>query len=69
VWLTLYGIGFVLSLLPASVPSPDRALAKLPDILRGYYDTRVAYQLVLGSLGVSFVIALVGMFLFSRRDV
>ena len=69
VWLSLYGIGFVLSLLPANVPSPDRALAKLPDILRGYYDGRFAYQLVLGSLGVSFVIALVGMILFSRRDV
>ena len=69
VWLSLYGTGFVLSLLPATVPSPDRALAKLPDILRGYYDGRVAYQFVLGSLGASFVTALVGMFLFSRRDV
>src|SRR5437764_9936194 len=37
VWNSLYGIGFALSLMPASVPSPDLALAKLPDILRGYY--------------------------------
>jgi hypothetical protein len=69
VWLSLYGIGFLMSLLPAHYPSPDRALDRLPDILRGYYDWQTVYRLVLGSLGVSFVIALVGMILFSRRDV
>jgi len=51
VWLSLYDIGFVLSLLPASIPSPDRALAKLPDVLRGYYDSRVIGQLVLRQPG------------------
>jgi hypothetical protein len=69
VWLSLYGIGFVMSLLPAHYPSPDRALEHLPDVLRGYYDVRRVYQLVAGSLGVSFTISLVGMVLFSRRDV
>jgi ABC-2 type transport system permease protein len=69
VWLTLYGIGFILSLLPPHYPSPDRALERLPDILRGYYDFRTAYHLVLGSLGVSLAISAIGMFFFSRRDV
>src|SRR5262249_53469637 len=32
-WVVLYGGGFALSLLPARVPSPDRALAMLPNIL------------------------------------
>jgi hypothetical protein len=69
VWLSLYGVGFVLSLLPAPYPSPERALERLPEILRGHYDLRAAYQLALGSLGISFAISMVGMFLFSRRDV
>ncbi len=69
VWLSLYGLGFLLSLLPAHYPSPDRALQRLPDILRGFYNTQAVYQLVFGSLGASFTISLVGMFLFSRRDV
>ncbi len=69
VWLSLYGIGFLMTLLPAHYPSPDRALERLPEILRGYYDLRRVYELVLGSVGISFAIALVGMVLFSRRDV
>src|SRR5947209_11719578 len=32
VWLTLYGVGFAMSLLPAHYPSPDPALERLPDI-------------------------------------
>src|SRR5437763_785967 len=34
-WLVIYGGGFILSLLPAWVPSPDRALHNLPQILQG----------------------------------
>src|SRR5437764_25533 len=37
-WFALYGSGFALSLLPARIPSPDRLLSQLPDILRGYYN-------------------------------
>jgi hypothetical protein len=69
VWLALYGVGFLMSLLPVQYPSPDRALHRLPEILRGFYDLRTAYQLVAGSLILSFVIAFAGMILFSRRDV
>jgi hypothetical protein len=69
VWLSLYGVGFAMSLLPSHYPSPDRALERLPDVLRGYYDLRTAYNFILGSLGVSVAVSLVGMFFFSRRDV
>jgi hypothetical protein len=69
VWLSLYGIGFAMSLLPAHYPSPDRAMERLPDVLRGFYDLQRVYQFIAGSLGVSFTISLVGMILFSRRDV
>ena len=69
VWLSLYGIGFAMSLLPAHYPSPDRALQGLPNILRGDFNLRRAYELVAGSLSISFAVAFVGMMLFSRRDV
>lgn len=69
VWLTLYGAGFLMSLLPAHYPSPDRALARLPDVLRGNFQLRATYDIVIGSAVASTAIALVGMVLFSRRDV
>src|SRR5262249_26363530 len=40
-WMVLYGASFLLSLLPESVPSPDRALHGLPYVLRGHYDPAV----------------------------
>ncbi len=69
VWLVLYGGGFVMSLLPAPIPSPERALEHLPQMLRGHYDLETVSRLILGSLGASLVIAIIGMIHFSRRDV
>jgi hypothetical protein len=69
VWLSLYGVGFVLSLMPASCPSPDRALSTLPSILHDLYDPVLVERLVVGAVGISVVVALVGMVSFSRRDV
>jgi hypothetical protein len=69
VWLALYGVCFVLSLMPASWPSPDRALATLPATLCGRYDPEAVKQLVLICVGTSLGAALVGMIGFSRRDV
>src|SRR5262245_13469659 len=37
-WVVLYGTGFLLSLLPASIPTPMHALDRLPNVLRGLYD-------------------------------
>jgi ABC-type transport system involved in multi-copper enzyme maturation permease subunit len=69
VWLVLYGGGFVLSVMPASWPSPDRALAGLPDTLLGLYDLQATGRLVAGALAASLGVALVGVVGFSRRDV
>jgi ABC-type transport system involved in multi-copper enzyme maturation permease subunit len=69
VWLALYGVSFCLSLMPASWPSPDRALAGLSATLCGRYDPEAVKRLVFTCLGTSFVVALFGLFSFSRRDV
>ena len=69
VWMTLYGGGFILSQLPGTMLSPERALQSLPNVLKGWYDWNVLSRLMLTSLGISIGTALVGMFYFSRRDV
>jgi ABC-2 type transport system permease protein len=68
-WLVVYGVGFVLSFLPATYPSPDRALKALPNILRGSYDTVMVSRVVFCSIAASALAALIGMVYFSRRDV
>ena len=68
-WVVLYGGGFALDLLPASFPSPDRELHRLPHILHGDYNLRALGKLTAWSAGVSFVTAPVGLFWFARRDV
>ncbi len=69
VWMLLYGTGFLMSLLPAHYPSPDRALQQLPNVLRGYYDASMISRLISGSLSLSLLLAIAGMIGFSRRDV
>lgn len=69
VWMTLYGGGFIISQLPGSLPSPERALQSLPSVLKGWYDWNVLSRLMLTSLGISAGTALFGMIYFSRRDV
>ena len=69
VWMTLYGGGFLLTQLPGSVPSPERALQNLPNVLKGLYDWNALGRTMLTSLGVSAGTALIGMFIFSRKDV
>lgn len=68
-WIVIYGSGFALSLLPASYPTPDRALASLPHILQGNYDLQTLSRLIGWSLATSCVAALVGIGYFSRCDV
>lgn len=68
-WIVLYGVGFLLSLLPQSFPSPDRILGRLPTILRGNYDTGMLGDVLLISLGVGLIAGVVGMVGFSRKDV
>jgi hypothetical protein len=68
-WVLLYGGGFAMALLPARFPSPDRALAALPFILKGFYDAELLGRLIGGSLLFSVVVALVGLAYFARRDI
>ncbi len=69
VWVTLYGGGFLLTQLPSTIPSPERTLHNLPNVMKGYYDWNSLGRTMLISLGVSAGTALVGMITFSRRDV
>jgi hypothetical protein len=68
-WITLYGLGFALSLLPAHYPSPYRALNNLPAILRGEYSVHALGRFIGWSGIVAGTSALVGLSWFSRRDV
>lgn len=69
VWLMLYGGGFILSQLPGAVPSPERALQNLPNVMKGFYDWNQLNRMMLTFLGISAGTALVGMIHFSRSDV
>lgn len=68
-WMVVNGAGFLLSLLPAAYPTPDRVLNSIPFILQGQYNVSAIGRLVLASMGLSLLAALMGMFCFSRRDV
>ena len=67
-WIVLYGLGFVMTLLP-DVPSPERLAARLPHVLRGNYDLANAGGWVLGGAAASVLAGVVGMVGFSRKDV
>lgn len=69
VWMALYGVGFLLSFLPNEYPSPDRALQSLPHILRGEFEWHPISRIASGALSVSLIMAVIGIFGFSRRDV
>jgi hypothetical protein len=68
-WVAVYGVGFLLTLLPSSYPAPDRLLVNLPNVLRGYYDVEMLTRLLLGSVVTSVVVSILGMTYFARRDV
>lgn len=68
-WLFLYGGGYLLELLPATVPTPDRILHQLPGILSGTYDSTMLWRLLEGTAVVSLLLSLLGMVSFSRTDV
>jgi hypothetical protein len=68
-WILLYGISFLLSLLKEQVLSPDLVLQRLPHVLRGNYDLASLGQLMGWSLAASVFAAVVGMCYFARCDV
>jgi ABC-2 type transport system permease protein len=68
-WMALYGLSLLFSLLPDRFVSLERMLQRLPYVLRGYYDMASLMSLVMWSSLVSLVAAAVGLFHFSRCDV
>lgn len=68
-WLALYGLGFLMTLLPEPWPSPDRELGRLKFVLKGQFNPGMLSDLVLASLGLSALAAALGLVGFSRRDV
>lgn len=68
-WLVLYGVGFLLTLMPEPWPSPDRQLVRLKFMLQGQYNPAVLTQLLVGAGGLSAAAAAVGLLGFSKRDV
>ena len=68
-WIVLYGSGFLMTLLPASYPSPDRVLKRLPYMLQGHYDSAALGELAICAAILTGIAAIVGMIGFSRKDV
>jgi ABC-2 type transport system permease protein len=68
-WLVLYGVGFLMTLLPEPWPSPDRELGRLKFVLRGQFNEGMLSDLVFGSALACLAAAVVGLIGFSRRDV
>jgi hypothetical protein len=68
-WVLVYGAGFALSFLPSDYPTPDRILARLPNIVRGLYDLRHMGRFIGYAAAISILAALVGLGGFARRDV
>ncbi len=68
-WVLLYGGGFLLELLPKSMPTPDRVLQQMPEILQGHYDPNAVLNLLGVSAAASALVSLAGMIGFSRSDV
>lgn len=68
-WVGLYALGFLLTLLPAPMISPDRLVQKLPQVLRGTFDSTELTRLILNSLAVSVAAGVIGMAGFTRRDI
>lgn len=68
-WIVLYGMGFALNWLPEPWPSPEREFHRLKFILQGQYNPSQLADLIIGSVALSLLAGVIGMFGFSRRDV
>ena len=68
-WIFLYGSGLLMSLLPYSLPTPEKVLARLPYVLQGEYNLNALTDWVFGGIVSAIGIAIVGMLGFSRKDV
>jgi hypothetical protein len=55
--------------LPTSLPTPEKALSRLPYVLQGAYDLPSLSDWVLGGLAGAVGAAVIGLLGFARRDV
>ena len=69
IWLVMYGGGYLLELLPATYPSPNRILNQLPLMMQGQYNMSAFWELMMMTGIVSGAMAFVGLVSFSRSDV
>jgi hypothetical protein len=67
--LGLCAAWFLLSLLPAHLPTPDRVLARLPQTLRGVYDLQALGRMMGAALVTALAVSLFGVIGFARSDV
>lgn len=68
-WLLLYGVGFLLTLMPEPWPSPERELARLKFVLRGQFNEMFLLNLVLMCGLLCVAAGSLGLLGFSKRDV
>lgn len=68
-WILLYGSGILMTLLPATYPTPEKALARLPSILRGEYHLPSLMDWIVAGLAICVGSSLFGFLGFSRKDV
>ncbi|MFM7540234.1 MAG: hypothetical protein ACKO9Z_11305, partial [Planctomycetota bacterium] len=68
-WVLLYAAGVVFGALPHSVPTPEWVLQKLPYVLKGEFTREMLVQVGMYAGGACIASAVVGMFLFSRKDI
>ena len=68
-WIFLYGTGLLMSLLPTTLPTPEKALSRLPNVLAGTYNLTALGDWMIGGLAVAVAAAMIGLFGFARKDV
>jgi ABC-2 type transport system permease protein len=68
-WIVLYGSGVLMTLLPATYPTPEKILSRLPYVLQGTYHLPALGDWVLAGLVTAVGSAAVGMVVFARKDV
>jgi ABC-2 type transport system permease protein len=68
-WILLYGSGILLSFLPSTYPTPEKALSRLPNILRGTYNLESLADWMFAGGVVGLSAGVIGLLVFSRRDV
>jgi hypothetical protein len=68
-WSLLYGLTYLLTLMPDHAFSLEQLLKKLPNVVKGMYDLSLVGNLLFAALLLSIVSAGAGMAYFARRDI